>query len=237
MPLTTEHAKALYDLATTVQRAGNHVQAINVAHLLVDVSDPFYAPFGLGILAQSYNALGHRELEVETLKRVTQLPMQQKLLLNPGLVALAYQRTGDLKGALAIQTDIHRLAPNDVRAVAALAELSVLLGDADQAEHWAKTLREKPEIQFQVLGRVINALVLAIREKYGDAMSELNWVGQFIVSTGALPQGGWDYGDLWPLAQKIAQSFPPARLILEVLRSAKPLPEFIEEWRKVAPAA
>ncbi len=237
MPFTTEHAKALYDLATNAQRAGNHVQAINVARLLVEVSDAFYSPFAFGILAQSYSALGHRELEVEAIKRITQLPTEQKLLLPPNFVALAYQWAGDFKAALAIYADFHRLAPKDGGAVAALAELSVLIGDADKAEHWAKTLRERPEIHFQVLGRVVAALVLAIREKYGEAMSELNWVGQLIVSTGALPQGGWDYSDLLPIALNVAQSFPPALLMLEVLLSRKPLPEFIEEWRKMVPAA
>jgi|HubBroStandDraft_1064217.scaffolds.fasta_scaffold517190_2 tetratricopeptide (TPR) repeat protein len=128
-----EHAKDLYELALNSQRSKNYVHAINVLCVLVEIADPFYTPFALGALSQCYNSLGKRELEAEVFRRVTKLPPEQQLLLNPGWLSLSYQKSGDLKAAKRIAGEILGLAPNDSATIASLAELSLLDGEPEAA--------------------------------------------------------------------------------------------------------
>src|ERR1700686_1009462 len=121
--LTHEHAKAMYELAVAMQRSSNFVYAIRVAKQLIELDEPFYQPFALATESQCYYSLGHYALENEVLERITRLTPQQKQLLNPLWLATCYQRTGDLRSAKAVLEEVLELAPHDVGAIAAKAEV------------------------------------------------------------------------------------------------------------------
>lgn len=235
--LTREYAKELYELAINAQRGNNHVHAIRILERLEETGDPFYTPFALALIAQSYNTLGQRDLQTEVFKRVTKLPKEQQLLLHPGWIALCYQKLGDLKTAKEIHEEVLKLTPHDPNTHAALAEISLLQGNLDEAENWAKKLRERAEPHFQILGRIIGAFALALRNKHDESARELLWVGQFLISTGNIPTGQWDYSDLQPTVAKLGANSPAAALLQDVLSGRKTLPEFIEAWKNIAPAA
>ena len=232
--LTAEYAKALYDLALNARKTNSSVQAINVLRRLVEMGDPFYTVFALFNLAQCYDNLDHRDLETEVLKSVISLPKEQQLLMNPGWIALCYQRLGELKTAAEIHGEVLKLVPNDTNTIAAIAELSILQGNLEDAETWARMLRERAEPNYQILGRIIAAFVLALRNKDSESASELFWVGQFIISSGSISPGMWDYSDLQPLTAKLGANSPAATLLLETLTGRRPVPEFIEAWKKMA---
>ncbi len=234
---TGEHAKALYDLALSSQRAGNYVHALRVLQQLIKIGDPFYTPFALAVMSQCYNALGRPDFEMEAFRRVTELPREQQQLLNPAWQALCYQRIGNLRGAQEIHEEVLGLVPNDPSATAALAEISLLQGNLEEAEKWAKGLRERAEPNLQILGRIIWAFVLALRKKHDESAAELLWVGQFLISSGNVPIGAWDYSDLQPVITKLGANSTAATLLLEVLSGRKAVPEFIEAWKRIAPAA
>jgi len=235
--LTREHAKELYDLALNARKTGHFVHAIRVLEKLIEIGDPFYTPFALAIMLECYNILGQRELEMEVYKRVTRLPGEQQLLLNPTWLALCYQKSGDLKTARTIHGEILELTPNDPNTVAAFAEISLLQGNFDEAETWARKLRERAEVNYQILGRIILAFALALRSRHDESASELRWVGQFLISSGNIPTGAWDYRDLQPLAGELGANSPTAILLLDALTGRKILPQFIEAWNNIAPAA
>lgn len=239
--LTREHAKALYDLATVSQSAGNHVHAIRVAGKLVEINEPFYTPFALALQMRSYALLGRGDLAIETGKRVIRLPEEQQRLLNPSFLSLCYQRSGDIKRAKEIYTETFELTPDDPSVVAALAELSLLDGSPKEAEHWASKLRGRAEPKFQILGRVIGALVLLLNNKPDEAGRELHWVAQFI-SGGTFQLQDWDYRDLQPVALKTAGPPRPGipgmvHSLFDALTGKIPIAQFVEEWKKAAPAA
>jgi tetratricopeptide (TPR) repeat protein len=233
--LTHENAKTLYEYGISVQRAQNFVYAIRLFEILVEIADPFYTPFALNLISQCYNQLGRRDLEMKSFTRITQLPPDQQRLLNPVSLALSYQRVGNLKVARELHSEILELTPHDPASVAALSEILLLEGKPIDAEQRAKELRERPEPGYQILGRMIVAFALAIRDMHDAAAKELYWVGQFLISTGNVPVGSWDYSDLQPVAQKTGRNARTFNLLLEVLSSRLPLTEFIEEWKTVAP--
>src|SRR6266850_5646882 len=141
--LTREHLKDLYTLAVNTQRSGNYVYAIRLFETVEASGDPFHTPFALAGMSQCYAALGHPDLEAATLKRVTQLPKLQQLLLNPPWLALCYQRAGDLAEAKNIHAEILKLAPHEPNTLAALAELSLLQGDPGRAIAYAAELQQR----------------------------------------------------------------------------------------------
>src|SRR5260370_5738632 len=153
--LTREDAKDLYGLAVNTQRSSNYVYAIRLFERVVAIGEPFYTPFALAGISQCYAALGHPNLEVATLKQVTELPKQQQLLLNPGWLAMCYQKSGDLREAVSLHVEVLKLAPHEPLSIAGLAELSLLMGRPDQAEAHAAELQQRAEPHFQILGRII----------------------------------------------------------------------------------
>jgi tetratricopeptide (TPR) repeat protein len=240
--LTREHARLLYDLATNSQRTGNFVHTIQVTEKLVEINEPFYTPFALAAQSQCYNTLGRRDLETATFKRISGLPEEQQRLLNPAYLALCYQRIGDLKRAKKINTEILELTPNDPSVIAALAELSLLEHRPEEAEHWASKLRARGEAPYQILGRMIGALVLILNRRDDEAGKELEWVGQFLMSTGSVQLQAWDYRDLQPMATEITGPPRPGisgmfHSLFDALTGKISVPQFTEEWKKVAPAA
>src|SRR6266852_557573 len=215
--LTREHAKLLYDLATNSRRTGNLVHTIQVMEKLVEINEPFYTPFALAAQSDCYNALGRRDLETATFKRVIGLPEEQQQLLNPAYLALCYQRLGDLKSAKKIHTELLELTPNDPLVIGALAEISLLEHRLEEAEHWASKLRARGEAPYQTLGRMIGALVMILNRRGDEAGKELQWVGQFLMSTGSIQLQAWDYRDLQPMATEITG--PPRPGISGMLHS------------------
>jgi tetratricopeptide (TPR) repeat protein len=229
--LTQEHAKAMYDLALSMQRASNFVYAARVAKQLTELDEPFYQPFALAVESQCYYSLGQHALENEVLKRITRLTPEQKQLLNPNWLAVCYQRTGDFRSARAVIDEVLQLAPHDVGATAARAEISLLQGDATEAEGWARKLRERPEPTFQILGRLFAAFALARQNRQEESRSELTWIGQFILSSGNIPTGFWDYRDIIPLLDGIGPNAETAGLVLAALSNRIQFPEFADKWK------
>jgi len=235
--LTTEHAKALYELALNSQRGGAFVHAIRVLEKLVEIDDPFYSPFALAVMSQCYNSLGRRDLAHETLRRVSNLSKERQLLLNPIYVATCYQKSGDLATAEVIVREFLELAPNDASAIAALAEITLLRGDLGEAERRAGRLQERGEAHLQVLGRVLRAFALALLGKHDESARELSWVAHFIISSGNVFASSWDYGDIEAIAPRLGSNSRAAELLIDVLIARKPLPEFIEAWNALESAA
>jgi tetratricopeptide (TPR) repeat protein len=234
--LTKEHADALYNHATNMEKARDYVYAIRLLERLVEIDDPFYTPFALVRIAQNYKQIGRLDLEAEAFTRITRLPPEQQRLVKPGLLALCYQRVGNLGAARKIHGEILVLTPHDPGSVAALAELFVLEGNPVEAERHATELRESPEPAYQILGRLIAAFVLAFRDMHDAAGKELYWVGQFLISSGNVPLGTWDYGDLQPLTAKTGRNAKAFNTILDVLNGNMALPEFIEQWKTSVPS-
>src|SRR5260370_2682804 len=130
---TPEYIKAFYDHAANVSRGQDHVYAVRLLEKLVELREPFYTSFALALLEQAYKRLGRDDLVAKTLKRVTELPKDQQVLLNPAWLASCYQRTGDFKGAKTILAEIRQLSPDEPYAVASLADVALAEGRPDQA--------------------------------------------------------------------------------------------------------
>lgn len=233
MPIevTHEHAKALYDFANKVQVGKDFVYAVRLLERLAEMGDPYYTPFALSQIAQCYSQLGHRDRATVALARITKLPRDQQRLLHPGRVAYAYQRVGDFRAGRELHSEILELTPHALASVAAIGELCLLEGDPGGAEGPAAELRESPDPGYQVLGRIIGAFALALKGKHEAAEKELSWVGEFLVSSGSVPGGVWDYRDLEPLADKTGSNAKVFGLIFGLLTSKSSFAVFIEAWR------
>jgi hypothetical protein len=126
--------------------------------------------------------------------------------------------------------------------IASLAELALLDHRLEEAEHWARKLRARGEAPYQILGRMIGALVLMLNKRGNEAGKELEWVGQFLISTGSMQLQAWDYRDLQPMATEIIGPPRPGisgmvHSLFDALTGKIPIPQFTEEWKKVVPAA
>ena len=232
---TFERAKELYSLAVNAQRAKNFVYAVQLFESLIEADDAFYTPFALAGIAQCYYDLDRRDLLTGTFKRVTQLPKQQQLLLNPGWLALCYQRSGEIREAKIIHGKILELSPHDPMSISAIAELSLIEGDLDQTEAIALKLQQRAEPYLQILGRILRAFALALRSRNDEAATELSWVGQFMISSGSIPVGVWDYSDLQPLVAKTGANIKPLQLLFDALSGRISLPAFTPIWSEIAP--
>jgi tetratricopeptide (TPR) repeat protein len=233
---THEYTKALYDYAVNVSRGQDTVHAIGLLERLVEIGDPFYTPFALSLLAQNYKKLGRDDLEMQTRKRVTKLPKDQQLLLHPSWVAACYQKNGDLKAAGDILAQILKLTPHDPDIAAGVAEISLIEGNPDKALALTEALRQRAEPGYQILGRTIGAFAYALRGEYEQSARELSWIGQFLISSGSVPIGQWDYRDLKEsLASKMGPNARAANLLLDALTGKKPLADFAPAWAELTP--
>jgi tetratricopeptide (TPR) repeat protein len=230
--LIQRHAKELYSLASS-QKTTDSVYAIQLFELLMTSGDPYYIPFALTGIAQCYSYLGQKELATATLKRITQLPKQHQLLLSPVLLAICYQRTGDLTEARKIHAEIYKQAPNELTSISALAELSLLQGDFDEGDVLARKLKESIEPRYQILARMISALTHAVRGEHEQAGKELHWVGKFLTSSGSLPEGRWDYSDLEPLIVQTGPSRRAFQVLIDALNGRIAIPEFVTRWSEM----
>ena len=147
---TPEYVKALYEYASNIHKAQDLVYAIPLLERVAKLDDPFYGPFALSLLAQSYKKIGREDLEAEVFKRITALPKDHQAVLNPRWLATCYEKTGNLKMASAIFLDCLRINPNEVGLTASLAEVYVLDGKLDEAEVLGGGLIERPEVKFWV---------------------------------------------------------------------------------------
>jgi len=238
MPIevTHEHAKALYEFANKVQAGQDYVYAVRLLERLAKMEDPFYTPFALNQISQCYSQLGHRDRATEALARITRLSEDQQRLLRPARVAYAYQRVGHFRAAKELHSEILQLTPHAPASVGAIGELCLLEGNPGGAEGPAAELRESPDPGFQVLARIIGAFALALQGKHEAAGKELSWVGEFLVSSGNIPSGTWDYGDLEPLVDKTGSNARVFGLIFDLLTNKSSFPVFIEAWRGSSPA-
>jgi tetratricopeptide (TPR) repeat protein len=212
------------------------VYAIRLFEGVVEASEPFYIAFALAGISQCYNELGHRDLETQTFKRITKLPKQQQLLLNPGWLALCYQKSGDLKEAENIHLEILQLAPSDPKSISALAEIYALTGNFAEAEARARELQQSAEPQYQILGRLVYAFALSVSGRYEEAVRDLSWVGQFLVSSGSIPAGTWDYRDLQPLVEKTGPNAKTFQFLLDAMQGKIPFAEFTSRWAEIMPS-
>jgi tetratricopeptide (TPR) repeat protein len=234
--LTRDHAKALYEFAVSVQRARGFGYAVRLFEKLIEIADPFYTPFALNNISQCYSQLGRRDLELDAMRRIVRLPKDQQELLHPGSLSLAYQRLGNLRAARELHAEILALTPHELASVAALGEILLLEGKPIDAEPLAAELRERPEPAYQILGRMIGGLAFALRGMHDAAAKELYWVGQFLISSGNVPVGAWDYRDLQPVAEKTGRNARTLNVLMDVLNGKIALPEFIEAWKTATPA-
>jgi hypothetical protein len=234
---TPEYAKALYDHAAVISRGPDFIYAAQLLERLAGLRDPFYTAFALALLEQTYKRLGREDLVKGILKRVIELPKDQQLLLNPSWVASCYQRIGDLKGAKAILAGITQLAPEEPLAAAALAEIALAEGHPDQAYVLSEPLRRRPEPPLQILGKTLGAAALIFQGRNEAAANELSWVGQFLISSGSIPPGAWDYRDLRELLAKgTGGTVAAALVLLDALTGKVPIPEFAQQWSVPVPS-
>jgi len=230
------HPKTLYEFANQVHNAKDYVYAVRLFERLVAIEDSFYTPFALNHLAQCYGQLGSREHEAEAFARITRLPKEQQQLLHPSRVAFAFQRVGNLAEAIELHHEILQFTPHAPTSIAAIGELSLLAGNLDDAEAPAAELRESPDPGFQILGRMMGALLLALRGLHESAGKELSWVGEFLISSGNVPSSTWDYGDLKPLVDRTGSNSKIFGLLFDLLTNKTSIPNFIEAWRPPVPA-
>jgi len=233
---TYEYAKDLYALAINIQRTKNYPYALRLFEGVVETGETFYMAFALVGISQCYANLGLRNLETATLKRVTQLTKQQQLLLNPGWLAFCYQRSGDLKEATTIHREVLKLMPRDQESLAALAEIDLLIGNLDEAETFAREVQQYSVPRYQILGRMIRAFALAVRGRHDEAAIELSWVAEFLISSGSIPVGTWDYSDLQPLIAKTGTNSETFQLLTDALQGKIALAEFTSAWVKIMPS-
>jgi tetratricopeptide (TPR) repeat protein len=232
MPIevTPEYAKALYEHAAKMHQSQDLVYAIPLLERVSQLNDPFYSPFALSLLAQSYHKIKREDLEAEVLKRVTALPEDHQVVLNPRWLAFCYERTGNVKMAAVVLLKCIRINPIDPWLNASLAEIYVLDGRLDDAVAIGQDVIQSPEVKFQIVARMIRGFAFALADKHEQSAKEFLWVAQFLISGKTTPPETWDYQDLNPLVSKLGPNTRAADLLISVLSGHSTIQEFIRAW-------
>jgi tetratricopeptide (TPR) repeat protein len=228
--LTREDVKTLYEFAVTTMRGGNLPYAMQLFERVAQSRQAFYTPFALSSLAEVYRKLRIGDLELGTLKRIMELPEEQKLLLDPRWLASCYQKLGDLRAARSLLADLLKLTPDDLAILGGLAEVSLLEGNLAEAEKLAGRLVQIGGPTYQILGRVIRAFSFELRDRHQESASELNGIGQYLISLGSIPIETWDYRDVQALLGKMGPNAKTAMLLMDVLGNRVTLQEFARIW-------
>ncbi len=231
--LTREDVKAIYEYGIAMSRAGNLPYAAQLLEMAALSGQPFYTAFALSELAQLYRRLGSDNLELAILKRITQLPEEQRNLLEPKWMAACHEKTGDLKAARSMLAAVMKLTPDDPAAFGALAEVSLLDGRLEEADALAGRLMQRGEPPYQVLGRMIRAFSLALRDRSEESAAELNWVGQYLISAGPISGEAWDYRDIQALLSKMGTNARTATLLINVLVNRTAFQGFAQAWAEI----
>jgi tetratricopeptide (TPR) repeat protein len=226
----TGYAKDLYELATTIYKSQNFVYAIRLLKRLWQLDDPFYTPFALALLAQSYNKIGREDLETEIFVAVTKLPETQQLLLNPGWVSACQLRAGNPTLAASILIDALKISPKEPTLISGLAEIDILGGRFAEASALIEGFRERPEPKFQILARMMRGVILALTQQPQESAKDFLWVGQFLISNGGVPPDMWDYRDLRRLGERLGQNAKTAGILFDFFTGKITFQEFSRMW-------
>jgi|SRR5208282_2584435 len=229
--LTREDVKALFEHAINVGRT-DVPYAIQLLERVAASGHPFYTPFALSTLADQYRKLGKNELELGAYGRIVEMPEEQRKLLNPKFVAACYVKVGDLKSADAILRAQLDLTRDDPALLAAIGELRLFDGLFESAEAPAEKLILRGEPGYQVLGRLIKGLSLALRGNHEAAMQELQLVGQSLTANAGLG-GVWDYRDMQKFAGKLGPSARVADPLFRALIAGTPPQDFARAWAEL----
>jgi hypothetical protein len=175
----------------------------------------------------------------QTLLKITQLPKDEQIILNPNWLASCYQKVGNFPGAREILTEVQQISPDDPLAVAALAEMALLDRSYSDALALTESLRRRPESQYQVLGRMYGAVALWFQGFDEPAAREFSWIGHFLISNGSVGPMVWDYGELRQLLANptIGRSDfnrVASNLLLNVITGKMPFPDFTQAWGAVS---
>jgi tetratricopeptide (TPR) repeat protein len=234
---TPDYAKALYEYAVSIYRSQDNLYAICLFEKLQSLRDVFYTPFALANLAVLYKAIAREDLELDVFRRIVELPKDQQEILNPRWVSACYQRIGDFQGAEAALSRVLQLAPNDVKVLAARAEICLLAGRLIEAAKMGEIVRENPEPGFQIIGRMIRAFALSLMGHHDLAAKDLSWVGQFIIASGVPGSFAWDFRDLGRLVDRLGPNARAAGTIINVLLGRMPPQQFGQVWGELTAAA
>lgn len=208
--LSSAEVKFLYDHALSVYRSGNWAYATQLLERLAGTGNPFHSAFALTLLADTYRITGKTEKELQTYSRIVHLPEEQKVLLDPRNLATCCLKARNFPEAKSWYRKILELMPNDLNAVAGLAELSLLTGENDEAITLSDMLTQRPEPRHQIVGRLLKGLGLALAGRQTDSAKELSWLGQYIISLGNVPADlSWDFRE----TQELATRMPDAKMV------------------------
>lgn len=227
--LAREDIKALYEHGVAVMRAGNLAYAIQLFERVAELGQGFYVPFALSSLAEAYRKLLMSELELRTLKRIVELPDDFRLFLDPRWVATCYQKTGGFKAAQSVLLNVLKLTPDEPSILGGLAEVYLLEGNLGEAEKLAERLLPRGEPVYQVLGMVIKAFSLELRNSHDESAAELSRTGQYLC-LGNMPREAWDFRDIQTLVRKLGPNARTAGLLMDFLVGKLSPQEFTRLW-------
>jgi len=230
MELTREDVKALYEHGMAMSQSGSLPYAAQLLETVAASGQPLFTGYALSELVQVYRKLRNEGLEMGTIKRIAQLSEEQRKLLEPKWIAACYEKTGDLKAARSVLTALMTLTPDDPAVFGALAEVSLLEGNVEEAGKLADRLILRGEAMYQVLGRMVKAFSLALGNRPEQSAAELSWIGQYLVSVGSIPGQSWDYRDLQNLLSKMGTNTKAATLLINVLLNKVTSQEFAQAW-------
>ncbi|MFZ0960265.1 MAG: hypothetical protein WAO35_05120 [Terriglobia bacterium] len=229
-------SKTLFDLGNSYRQSGQWALGIATLNAAFEVGDPYYSANALIMLAVIYKLVEDAKKEMETYKRIADLPEEFKQFIDPMQLGVAYTRTGRIEDARERYAYAGQLSPGNHIVEENLAELLILQGELQEGLRLAEKLQARPEAKIFLVGRILKALSLSMLGQPQGASEEIRWVAQYLITQGGVPEDfSWDFRDSQKLWDKVDLKI--AQLVVQVLSRRISFDEFRRSWIEIQPPA
>jgi tetratricopeptide (TPR) repeat protein len=226
--------KTLFELGYRHFQSAEWAQSIATLKAASEIGDPYYSANALLLLAEAYRRVQDAKKEVETHKRIADLPEEFKQFIDPVSLGIVYTRVGKLENAGERYAYAHQLSPANPIIEENLAELLILRGDLPEALRLSEGLQARPEPRIFLVARILKALSLFLSGQPEHATEEFRWVAQYLMAQGGVPSDfNWDFRDSQKLWDKVDLKI--AQLVVQTLKRRISLEEFRRAWLEMEP--
>ena len=226
---TMEQAGKLYDHGLANYKSSNYSVSMAQFQAVIETGDPYYMPSAVWMVYTLHRQFKDRPNELATLKRFVSLPPESSRFIDPENLGIAYIKLGDAANAVKHYSLAIKQNGETPARIANLAEAYLVSGDYRNSLELADKLVTQNEVKYLLLGRVFKGASLWFMGQHPQALSEFQFIGSFLASTGGLPANfSWDFRDSAQILDRIES--PVIRSVVEVLSGRANFDTFRQSW-------
>ncbi len=208
---------------------GHYPMAVSLFERTVSLDDSFYSTQALLYIAEAFKRLGRPKQELETYRRIAELPKDRRGLVPAEGMGVALSRTGNLAAAREFYLEYLSKFGDIVSIEANLSELLLVTKEYKECIEYSSRVAARPTPQHQIIGRLLKGAALYFSGDRTGAVAEFRWIGDYLISINSVPGDfSWDFEDSRAVLEKL--TVPEGALVFQLLDKKLEFQEFANKW-------